>query len=100
MLGFVVLGDVLLDKLGANPDVIERPVVVRDVGRSHNLGPVPVLDLAIHVENPDLELAVGEDATNPCQPATAGLQAHNVLDREPLRTGRATRLALLPAPRP
>jgi hypothetical protein len=58
MLGFVVLGDVLLDELGADPDVIERSIVVRNVGGSHDLGPVPVLDFAIHVEDPDLELAV------------------------------------------
>src|SRR6266550_127036 len=88
---FVVLGDVLLDQLGADPDVIERPVVVRDVGHADDLWPVPVLDGALHVEDPDLELAVGEHAANPRQAPSAGLQAHHIPDGEALRIRRAGR---------
>jgi len=91
VLGLVVLGDVLLDELGADADVVEWPVVVRDIGRPHDLGPIPVLDLAIHVEDPDLELAVRHDAANPCQTMTAGFQPHDVLDCESLRPGRTGR---------
>jgi len=91
VLGLVVFGDVLLDELGADADVVERPVVVRDIGRPHDLGPIPVLDLAIHVEDPDLELAVRHDAANPCQTMTAGFQPHDVLDCESLRPGRTGR---------
>jgi hypothetical protein len=54
----VLFGDVLLDELRADADVVERPIVVGDVGRTHDFGPVPVLDLPVHVQDPDLELAV------------------------------------------
>src|SRR5438067_12171125 len=90
----VVLGDVLLDELGTDPHVIEGPIVARDIGRSQDLGPVPVLDFAVHVQDPDLELAVRQDAANPCEPAATGFQADNVSDTESLWAGRLARLGV------
>lgn len=58
LLGGVVLGDVLLDQLAADPDLVEGPVVVRHVGCVHDLWPVPVLNATVHAQDPYLELAV------------------------------------------
>src|ERR1700730_7298004 len=84
MLGRVVLGDVLLDQLAADPDLVERTVAVCNVRGAPDLRAVAMLVLAVHVQHQHFEPAVGQHLADACEPTAAGLQAYDVFDGESL----------------
>src|SRR5207249_5590430 len=55
----------LFEQLTADADIIERPVIVRDIAGVYDARTFPVLLCAPHLQDPHFELAIRPHATNP-----------------------------------
>src|SRR5438132_5712058 len=60
----VVLADVLLHQLAADPDLVQRAVVVDDVAGVDRLRTLPVLLGTLHFQDPDLQPSIGQHGAN------------------------------------